>query len=222
MPQFRLFVCCFWFRQCFYSSLFQRKTGKYLQVVYCYVINANKHKWSQGSKSFLVWCECSVRLGIYMGTILFETFIWIMVLYTWHLLHFCPSWERDPSHVALSEVSTFFLPVKRVFSSFSLLLLRVKGRGCHTLLKPYETNCGLWIWAIQIKFDWLIDWYQIYFSEIFQGISTLLKATGLDDPTASFLKDTARMITLYILWHNYLFYISRTFLKFLKQFLSHS
>ena len=26
-----------------------------------------------------------------------------------------PSWERDPSHVALSEVSTFFLPVKRVF-----------------------------------------------------------------------------------------------------------
>ena len=24
--------------------------------------------------------------------------------------------------------------------------------------KPYETNCGLWIWAIQIKFDWLIDW----------------------------------------------------------------
>ena len=76
--------------------------------------------------------------------------------YTWHLLHFCPSWERDPSHVALSEVSTFFLPVKRVFSSFSLLLLRVKGRGCHTLLKPYETNCD--IWAIQIKFDWLIDW----------------------------------------------------------------
>ena len=24
-------------------------------------------------------------------------------------------------------------------------------------LNPYETNCGLWIWAIQIKFDWLID-----------------------------------------------------------------
>ena len=36
--------------------------------------------------------------------------------------------------------------------------MRVKGRGCHTLLKPYETNCGLCIWAIQIKFDWLIDW----------------------------------------------------------------
>ena len=46
--------------------------------------------------------------------------------------------------------------IYRIYS-FSLLLLRVKGRGCHTLLKPYETNCGLWIWAIQIKFD-LIDW----------------------------------------------------------------
>ena len=37
---------------------------------------------------------------------------------------------RDPSHVALSEVSMFF------YCSFSLLLLRVKGRGCHTLLSP--------------------------------------------------------------------------------------
>ena len=35
-----------------------------------------------------------------------------------------------------------FDPVKS-FSSFSLLLLRVKVRGCHTLLKPYETNCVL-------------------------------------------------------------------------------
>ena len=42
------------------------------------------------------------------------------------------------------------------FSCFSLLLLRVMGRGCHTLLKPYETICNLWIWAIQIQFDWLI------------------------------------------------------------------
>ena len=47
-----------------------------------------------------------------------------------------------------------FYPVKRFFSSFSLLLCL--GRGCHTLLKPYETNCDLWIWAIQIKLDWLI------------------------------------------------------------------
>ena len=62
-----------------------------------------------------------------------------------HLLHFCPSWERDPSHVALSEVTTL------------RDLLRVKGIGCHTLLKPYETNCDLWIWAIQTKYDWWLN-----------------------------------------------------------------
>ena len=59
--------------------------------------------------------------------------------------------------LSLRFLLSFYL-LKGFFSSFSLLLWRVKGRGCHTLLKPYDTNCGLWIWAIQIKFDWLIDW----------------------------------------------------------------
>ena len=58
---------------------------------------------------------------------------------------------EGPSHVALW-----------VFvSSFSLLLLKVKGRGCHTLLKPYETNCDSWIGFYTNKIwliDWLIDW----------------------------------------------------------------
>ena len=72
--------------------------------------------------------------------------------YTWHLLHFCPSWERDPSHVALWGFYVLFTLLKGFFSTFTLLLLRVKDRGCHTLLKPYETNCDLWIWAIQIQF----------------------------------------------------------------------
>ena len=58
--------------------------------------------------------------------------------------------------LSLMFLLSFYL-LKGFFSSSSLLLLRVKGRGCHTLLKPYETNCCLWIWAIQIKFDWLID-----------------------------------------------------------------
>ena len=57
--------------------------------------------------------------------------------------------------LSLRFLLSFYL-LKGFFSSFSLLLLRVKGRGCQTLLKPYETNCGLWIWAIQIKFDWLM------------------------------------------------------------------
>ena len=52
---------------------------------------------------------------------------------------------------------TSLCSVKCFFLRLSLFILRVKGRGCHTLLKPYETNCGLWIWAIQIQFDWLID-----------------------------------------------------------------
>ena len=83
----------------------------------------------------------------------------ILMMFSFTLDIYCTSVRpgRGIPHMWLSEVSTFFLPVKRVFSSFSFLLLRVKGRGCHTLLKPYETNCGLWIWAIQIKF-WLIDW----------------------------------------------------------------
>ena len=58
--------------------------------------------------------------------------------------------------LSLRFLLSFYL-LKGFFSSFSLLLLRVKGRGCHTLLKPCETNCGLWMWAIQIKFDWLIE-----------------------------------------------------------------
>ena len=62
--------------------------------------------------------------------------------------------------LSLRFLLSFYL-LKGFFSSFSWLLLRVKGRGCHTLLKPYETSCGLWIWAIQIKFDWWLieDWH---------------------------------------------------------------
>ena len=36
-----------------------------------------------------------------------------------------------------------------------------------SMTKPYETNCGLWIWAIQIKFDWLIDYYSITLAGFF-------------------------------------------------------
>ena len=39
-----------------------------------------------------------------------------VLLYTWNLLHFCPSWERDPSHVALSlRFLRSFYHVKRFF-----------------------------------------------------------------------------------------------------------
>ena len=83
----------------------------------------------------------------------------ILMMFSFTLDIYCTSVRpgRGIPHMWLSLrfLLSFYL-LKGFFSSFSLLLLRVKGRGCHTLLKPYETNCGLWIWAIQIKFDWLI------------------------------------------------------------------
>ena len=85
----------------------------------------------------------------------------ILIMFSFTLDIYCTSVRpgRGIPHMWLSLrfLLSFYL-LKGFFSSFSLLLLRVKGRGCHTLLKPYEMNCGLWIWAIQIKFDWLIDW----------------------------------------------------------------
>ena len=40
------------------------------------------------------------------------------VLNMWHLLHLCLSWERDPSSVALPEVSSvFFFPSVKMFFS---------------------------------------------------------------------------------------------------------
>ena len=87
-----------------------------------------------------------------------KTLIFLMFSFTRGI--YCTSVRpgRGIPHMWLSLrfLLSFYL-LKGFFSSFSLLLLRVKGRGCHTLLKPYETNCDLWIWAIQIKFDWLID-----------------------------------------------------------------
>ena len=84
----------------------------------------------------------------------------ILIMFSFTCDIYCTSVRpgRGIPHMWLSLrfLLSFYL-LKGFFSSFSLLLLRVKGRGCHTLLKPYETNCGLWIWAIQIKFDWLID-----------------------------------------------------------------
>ena len=85
----------------------------------------------------------------------------ILIMFSFTLDIYCTSVRpgRGIPHMWLSLrfLLSFYL-LKGFFSSFSLLLLRVKGRGCHTLLKPYETNCDLWIWAIQIQFDWLIDW----------------------------------------------------------------
>ena len=42
------------------------------------------------------------------------------VLYMQHLLHVCPSWERDPSSVATPEVSSFFFLCEKRFPLFFL------------------------------------------------------------------------------------------------------
>ena len=62
--------------------------------------------------------------------------------------------------VACNNASECLHCYLHLFSPFSKNI--EKGRGCHTLLKPYETNCDLWIWAIQIKFNWLIDWKYMF------------------------------------------------------------
>ncbi len=53
-------------------------------------------------------------------------FFWWSILYKQHLLHVCLSWERDPSSVALPEVSIFFPSVKGVFWG----VLVMKGEEC--------------------------------------------------------------------------------------------
>ena len=58
----------------------------------------------------------------------------------WHLLHACPSWERDPSSVALPEVSAiFFFSVKRLFLFSTWQVFPQSNRGLR------QCDCDL-IW----------------------------------------------------------------------------
>ena len=70
----------------------------------------------------------------------------ILIMFSFTLDTYCTSVRpgRGIPHMWLSLrfLLSFYL-LKGFFSSFSLLLLRVKGRGCHSLLKPDETNCDL-------------------------------------------------------------------------------
>ena len=73
----------------------------------------------------------------------------------WHRLHFCPSWERDPSPAALLRVSTYSPPRVNSFLC-SFLMLRVKDRGGRTLVIPMRhiLICAYGLYR-QKKFDWL-------------------------------------------------------------------
>ena len=59
---------------------------------------------------------------------------------------------------SVSEVRCFISPVNGDFmGSFSFPLLRFKGQRMSHPVKPYETNWELYIRAIQIKYNWLIE-----------------------------------------------------------------
>ena len=79
----------------------------------CWYAEAERTNWYKRASHFCVLLIVSphdqpLLCHIIQSIIDFTTSSDCVVLFcnTWHLLHFCPSWERDPSHVALSEVST--------------------------------------------------------------------------------------------------------------------
>ncbi len=52
-------------------------------------------------------------------------------------MHVCPSWERDPSSVALPEVSSIFFSTLKVFlvGVFPYPIRGSKDRECHMLCR---------------------------------------------------------------------------------------
>ena len=81
-----------------------------------------------------------------------------VVLYMWHPLSLCPSWERDPSSGALPEVS-FFSLLKVIFLNmwrFSSRSSRLWGQRMSftvQVVKSAEARL-LWFGAIKIKRIW--------------------------------------------------------------------
>ena len=59
-----------------------------------------------------------------------------------------------------SHVSLRFLPSSPVQGFSSLTLVEGSGQRTSHLVKDSETNWDLWIWALLIRFDWLIDLLQ--------------------------------------------------------------
>ncbi len=72
----------------------------------------------------------------------------IYTVHTIHLFHVYPSWERDPSIVALLEVASIFSLLKFFFFSCEFSLNRFEGlrtEGVYAVqtVKPLEANCDL-------------------------------------------------------------------------------
>ena len=65
-------------------------------------------------------------------------------LFTQHLLHFCPSWKRDPSTVALPEASSivfFFYSFKRFFFHQHVKFFLTRIEGLRTEDVVHCTDC---------------------------------------------------------------------------------
>ena len=90
-----------------------------------------------------------------------------VISYMQQLLHFCPSWERHPSHVALSEVSTCFpLIIVTLVFLYSCWGLRTRDvTPCYVLWdKLWFVNMG------HTNTIWLIDWWKKNMFQIFFGV----------------------------------------------------
>jgi hypothetical protein len=71
----------------------------------------------------------------------------IFSIYTRHLLHVCPSWERDPSSVALPEVSPIFFPLKLWGFSFFWKFFLVRCEGLRTEGVVLSTDILYKLWS---------------------------------------------------------------------------
>ncbi len=88
------------------------------------------------------------------------------ILYTRHLLHGCPSWERDPSSVALPDGFFHVFPVKGFCGEFFLIWiegLRTEGVVCCTDCKAPWGKVWFVILGYRNKtdltwFDWAWKW----------------------------------------------------------------
>ncbi len=95
------------------------------------------------------------------------------ILYTWHLLHVCLSLERDPSFVALPEVSKGFFG-----GVFPYPIWVSKDRGCRMLYAPWGK-----LWFVILGCTNKIDLTSVYFTFsslkllVFDFFSTVIKAS---------------------------------------------
>lgn len=96
---------------------------------------------------------CNVVVSNFLSSYLFTLWCYCSALYTLHLLHVCPSLEKDP--VALPKVSSFF------FLCYRWLLL---DKGCCSLYRlqsslrnvicdfgVYKSNCIDLTWTLMLE-----------------------------------------------------------------------